>query len=574
MLDVVLALVVVAALPLAIVTIPNTLSVVAKLMPGDIDRAGLMLAHGLALPAVMLTVPFAALLLRRVRAVHLLVGGLALLTVADAAGGYAASGTVVGVVRVLHGVGAGLVLPATLVAVWHRGAVLRGLWLGWLAASLLTAQALALWPLDQVSDWKVALQPYPLVTGIALALAAAYLLLGMLQGDGHGGGAGQGARDGVGAAGLPGVPVAGPGLSLGPAAGVAVIAIFTAVVDLGHLPVIVLAVVAVAGVLAAAHVGVPGHRAAAYTMAALGVVLVPSAAQITLMEMGGLGGPGLRGLWVPFTVAAALAVGAGVAVCRYASTAGWWLTPLGLLAMVVGLCLIRVLVPAADGMVLIVPFTLLTVGAAVAMAAALNGVGVAVAVFGLGLCLAGVLAGYLLGTGVQMTLLSGAATVQELVDGLVGALHLVALVGGFLLVAVIVLIATVSRRGGGGGAAERVATADPGAPAGAASGSGTPATVITDPGMVTAAVPGEGDQPAAAVPDEGGESAAVIADEDMPTGAIPRITASVPLKGAFAQRGPRDVEPAQERGPDDGSGSGTLPTVPPQAPSPEDTARP
>ncbi|MFC7649156.1 hypothetical protein ACFQX6_58620 [Streptosporangium lutulentum] len=42
--------------------------------------------------------------------------------------------------------------------------------------------------------------------------------------------------------------------------------------------------------------GVVG-RAPSYTMLAVGVVILPTAAQVTYVELGGLGGPGLSGLW-------------------------------------------------------------------------------------------------------------------------------------------------------------------------------------------------------------------------------------------------------------------------------------
>ncbi|NUP02512.1 MAG: hypothetical protein HOV96_15775 [Nonomuraea sp.] len=432
-LDVVLGLLVLVALPLAIVAIPNTLSVVADLLPGEFDQIGLSRTHGLALPALMLTVPLGAVALRRMKVAHVLVAGLALVAVSDAAGGYAASELVDGVVRVLRGVGGGLIIPATLVAVWDRAPALRGLWAGVFVVGLLEAQAFALWPLVDVTSWKVTLQPYPMVTGVALALAAAFLVAWRLTGR----------------------PAASAPdlrerrrllLATVPAAAIAVVAISTATEGWSVVPVILLAGLAIAGLLALGSIGGGESRAHAYTMVAVGVVLLPSAAQVTLVEMGGLGGPGLRGLWVPFGVAGALAVAAGVAVRMFAKGLGRLLAPLGLLAMVVGLCSVRLVVPSADGLVLAVPFTLLAVGAAVAVTATLGEVGVGAAAFGLSLCFAGVLAGYLLGTGVQMWMLDGVTSRQELVDSFVGALHWWALIGGFLVVGVIVLAAVLGRR--------------------------------------------------------------------------------------------------------------------------------
>lgn len=430
--DAVLALLIVAVLPLAIVAIPNTVSVVAALLPDGIDRVELMRAHGLALPAMMLTVPLAALALRRVRAAHLLIGGLALLAVADAVGGYAGSVFLVGVLRVAHGIGAGLLLPATLVAVWERPPVLRALWAGMLALSLLCAQALALWPLDGVTRWQVTLQPFPLLTGIALALAAVYFVLWMAEGRSA----------------APGVPGKERGRLLkatAPAAGIAVLAISTASQDWRADLVILLAVLAIAGLLALASTGSRESRALSYTMVAVGVVLLPSVAQVTYVEMRGLGGPGLSGLWLPFCVAGVLAVAAAVLVRSFAA-ANRWVMSLGLLAMVAGLSSVRFLTPSPEGLVLVVPFALLAVGASVALTAALGQAGMGAAMFALALCLPAVLAGYLLGTGVQLTMLRGAGSMLELADGFVSALHLWALVGGFLVVVVIVMAAVLSRR--------------------------------------------------------------------------------------------------------------------------------
>ncbi|MFC7582995.1 hypothetical protein ACFQYP_03665 [Nonomuraea antimicrobica] len=430
-----LGLLVVAALPLAVLAVPNTLSVVAGLLPGDLDQAGLMRTHGLALPALMLTVPLAAVALRRLPVAHLLLGGLVLVALSDVAGGYAGSEFVVGVVRVLRGVGAGVVLPVTLAAVWDRAPVLRGLWVGVFGLSLLTAQALALWPLDEVTSWKVTLQPYPMVTGVALALAAVHLAVWT-------------------AAGRPATAVPGEEdrrrllWAAAPAAAIAALAIGTASEGWRAVPVLGLAAVAVAGLLVLASIGSAEGRTPAYTMVAVGVVLLPSAAQVTLVEMGGLGGPGLRGLWLPYAVAGVLAIAAAVAVRLFARGAGRWLAPLGLLAVVVGLCSVRLVVPSADGLVLAVPFSLLAAGAAVAVTAALRESGIGAAVFGLSLCCTGVLTGFLLGTGVQMTMLDGVRTAQELVDGFVGALHWWALIGGFLVVAVIVLASVMARRPG------------------------------------------------------------------------------------------------------------------------------
>ncbi|WP_146607877.1 MFS transporter, partial [Spongiactinospora gelatinilytica] len=298
-----LGLLVMVALPLAIVAVPNTISVVSALLPPGVPTADMVRAHGLALPAMMLTVPFAALLVRRVPAAPVLVGGLTVLAVADVAGGFAGTPMLVGVLRALHGVGAGLLVPATLVAVRERPAPLRALWAATLAMSMLGAQALALWPLDDVAAWQVALQPYPLLTGIALALAAVYMMLRTSA---------RGARSPEVAAG-PGAPGrtpaaahAEPGrrhgrtttaahadptrhglaLTVVPAAGIAVLGF--AISNAWPVPVVLLAsLLALVALLAVASLG--GARPAAYVMVAVGAVVLPTGAQVTNMELGGLG---------------------------------------------------------------------------------------------------------------------------------------------------------------------------------------------------------------------------------------------------------------------------------------------
>jgi hypothetical protein len=282
---------------------------------------------------------------------------------------------------------------------------------------------------------------------------------------------------------------------------------------------------------------------------------------VTLVEMGGLGGPGLRGLWIPYAVAGLLAVGAAVAVRLFAGSAGRWLAPLGLLCMVVGLCSVRVLVPSADGLVLAVPFTLLAVGAAVALTATLQEVGVGAAMFGLSLGCAGVLAGFLLGTGVQMGLLDGVRSAQELVDRFVGALHWWALIGGFLTVAVIVLAAVMARRPG----------------TETAVGPGT----VTPPGGDMLLVPaagadssGDGIGAGRRWGDAGGddgqsaEESPRPGDESRRSRDVPRVAVPVPSQGAFDK-----LKPRRDGETPDGSG-GVAPPVPPQGHSPEDTPAP
>ncbi|MEV8636223.1 hypothetical protein AB0395_31675 [Streptosporangium sp. NPDC051023] len=567
MLDVVLGLLVAVTLPLAIVAIPNTVSVVAALLPPDISQVEMVRAHGLALPAMVLTVPLAALFLRRVRAVPILVVGLASLALADAAGGYAESTPLVGVLRVLHGVGAGLLVPASLVAVWGRSPALRAVWAGMLATSLMAAQALALWPLDEVRSWRVTLQPYPMLTGVALALAAVYLVLWMRNGDGAAG---------------PGVVERGRlPVAAGLAAAVAALALGTTFDWPPGLLILAAALFIFALFLLASANGFEGvtGRVPAYTTLVIGVVVLPTAAQVTNVELGGLSGPGLSGLWPAFVVAGIAGLVAAVVVSRL----GGAVVPLcaagGLALVVAGLCVVRLFLPAAEGPALIFPFALLTVGAAVAVTSALRSSGVGAALFALSLLFPGVLSGFLLGTGIQLTLLQRARTPQAMVDAFVGALHMWALVGGGLVVVTIVLGAALARR-------------SPQTRAGTAGGlprvelppveglDDVPMDEVSQgvaPAIPAPAPPVDPDPPAAGSPagQGGGKAASMAADEfeeDSPEQAEPKNepepkTDQRPRPGTVPTPGSRP-----EPGPEPGTGPekpGALPVVPPPTPSPE-----
>lgn len=541
MLDVVLGLLVAVTLPLAIVAIPNTISVVAALLPSDISQIEMVRAHGLALPSMVLTVPLAGLLLRRVRAAPALVAGLALLALADAAGGYATSAPLVGALRVLHGVGAGLLVPATLVAVWGRPLILRAVWGGMLAVSLLAAQALALWPLDEVTSWRVTLQPYPMLTGIALALAAVYLVLWTRNGE-------------VAAAGaVPGVEGRERLLTMAvPVVGAAVLALGTTFDWSPGLLLLAagLSITALSWLAFAATFEGSAGRGPAYTALAVGVVVLPTAAQVTYVELGGLGGPGLSGLWPAFVVAGAAGLAAAVLVNRLSDASMPPVAAGGMVVVVAGLCAVRLLLPAADGLQVIFPFALLTVGAAVALTAALRPAGLRAVLFALSLFFPGVLSGFLLGGGIQVTHLRGAWSPQAMVDAFVDALHLWALAGGGLVVVMIVLGALLGRRPSASRAGESF-------PAGgcdeAAAGRHGRRFSLAGPG------PEPGLRPAFGAAEGGQDDGRDEGDE----GKDRQPGQAVPRPQPRPRTGPR---PRPEPAPD---GPGSLPVVPPPTPSPE-----
>ncbi|MBB2913068.1 hypothetical protein FHS43_004366 [Streptosporangium becharense] len=532
--DVVLGLLVAIALPLAIVAIPNTISVVAALLPPGVSQIEMIRAHGLALPVMVLTVPAAAVAVRRTRPAFLVVAGLALIAAADAAGGYAASTFAVGCLRALHGVGAGLLVPATLMMAWGRSPALRAVWAATLAVSLVAAQALALGPLDEVSSWRVSLQPYPMLTGVALVLAALHLVFWLEKGED---------------------PVRGPApvpgeqrrslLVIVPAAGVAALAV-GGTFDWSATLVVRAALVSLLALLGLATLGAPGGaagRASAYAMSAVGVVLLPTCAQVTYVELGGLGGPGLSGLWPAFVIAGVAGLVAAVLAGRLRDAAVPGLAAGGLVAVMAGLCAVRLFLPTPGGPILILPFVLLTVGAAVALTAALRLHGAVSALFALSLFFPAVLVGFLLGSGVQVPRLREATTPQALVDGFVDALHLWALIGGGLVLLVIVLGAVFARL----------------LP-------GTSADTGTEGLPGTSDVPGTREATGAKDPVRGRDAAVPV---------VPGAAAEATPPGDGGDTRPRPVpdpagEPAREPGPDQEKTAVPPVVVPPPTPSPED----
>jgi hypothetical protein len=177
-------LVIATAVPLALLQVPDA---IAWAVPAPIAAAGpgavtgLLRLSGLALTAMVIAAPLGALAVRRVRAWPVVLAGLALMTIADLAAGGPPAAALIGADRVLHGVGAGLVLTATaaLAAERRRGAGLRVL-AGWWAACLVTGLVVAAGLLRQVlaaGDWRTALVPFGWLTGAALAAAALYAVL-------------------------------------------------------------------------------------------------------------------------------------------------------------------------------------------------------------------------------------------------------------------------------------------------------------------------------------------------------------------------------------------------------------
>jgi hypothetical protein len=204
------ALVVLAAVPLALLQIPNLIAaaepaMLASVASGSRYEAALIRAAGLALPAMLLAAPVAALAARRGRGWRVLMAALITLAVADLGAGMPATWveTVPGITldRAVHGLGAGAALAASLAIVWERpGPARRVLACLWSAAAVVTMTAAVPLVGSRVAagGWRAVLQPYPWLTGVTLAITAAHVLVTRGGGAARGGPRG---RSGAAAAG-------------------------------------------------------------------------------------------------------------------------------------------------------------------------------------------------------------------------------------------------------------------------------------------------------------------------------------------------------------------------------------
>ncbi|MGH3378102.1 MAG: hypothetical protein ACRDP6_25570, partial [Actinoallomurus sp.] len=184
----VLLLILVTGVPAAVFVLPNTASYVVPLAARDMglsdgQAAGFVRAAGLALPALLLATPLAAVLARRRSAWSVLFAGLALLLGAQASAAYATSVPLTGLVRAIQGAGAGAVLPAALLLARERRErrFAVGVWAAALTAALMlaTPAVLAATP-DALNPpaWRAILHPYWWLGATAFVGAG---LLGLLR---------------------------------------------------------------------------------------------------------------------------------------------------------------------------------------------------------------------------------------------------------------------------------------------------------------------------------------------------------------------------------------------------------
>ena len=403
--------------PLAVTQIPDA---IAWSLPPRLAAGGpaavtsLLRASGLALPAMVVTGSLAALAVRWLRAGPVLLTGLVLLAAADALGDSARTVALIGADRSLHGAGAGIAMTGVVAVVAERQArrrqrhqpgerregrqaatrlVLAGWWAAFTVAGLAAAPELMRYRVSS-GAWPAALQPYPWLTGAALALGALYALLA--EGTGV-----TTARNA-----FPAAERAQLTLLTAPVAGICAIAV--AVTYRGGQAVTAAAVAAAIALAGLAAITARAGSAARFAVvcAVTGFALAPAAGAVTAVtpptqstaESGGA------------VLVAALCGAALALLTRRPHVRA--MTAVGLLLAAVGLAALDLAgLPAPSGRLLAVLCVPLAGGLAAALTASLRVVGAAGALAGLVLLLAGLVAGYLAAGAVQLRALTSATTI-------------------------------------------------------------------------------------------------------------------------------------------------------------------
>ncbi|WUI01764.1 hypothetical protein OHR68_08100 [Spirillospora sp. NBC_00431] len=384
------------ALPAAVLAVPDAAGNVvpaaaSALELGEAEIAGLLRATGLALPALAVAVPLAAVAARRFSAWPVLATGLAVLLTGLGAVKFAGTVPLVGTIRAVQGAGAGIMLSACLVLVWERRSrTLTAAWAGVLTGTLILAMPLALIavpaPADGVAvpDWRVALVPYPWPAVAAAVAALVHLLL-----------------RGRGPWALPVSRHTERGQLLLPAVPAAAFAFLTVVAASGWSPgarlvVAGLALPALLGLaLAAGRDTVAGSTSGcAIVMIAAGLLGHPVAGPLAGLAAADAHDRGAAPdvPLLPFALAAAAAMAGALASVRAAARPA---VHTGYALMIAALPL-GLLTQLADRWTTLVPLTLLGAGIGLALAASLRDASVGAALFGLSLCFPAVLAGQLL----------------------------------------------------------------------------------------------------------------------------------------------------------------------------------
>lgn len=440
-------LVLLAAVPLAAIVIPNTVSSLAAQALHDLGLpqnrgAGLVRAGGLAVPGLLAGVPLGAIAARRLPAWTVALAGAALAGGAELAAFAASSVTLIGAVRVAAGLGAGLVLPASLVLVWPHG-TLRAIWAGLLAGSLIVGTPLMLVMVpSSATSWRTVLQPGLAEIGVVLAATAVW---GMLRGRRR-------------QEGLPTLRTAERTqllLPLVPATGFAVLAVVTSY-DWSEGARYVVAGIGLAALLGLAVVGT--RDATTGSPLALAVVMVTTGVfgmQVATPLAGLLStkaGPQHVTL-IPFAVGAAAAL-AG-ALIGWAAHGADGRNGLGLVMGGHGLIIMAVMIFLAtsrdSGIALLAaPMAALGGGLGLALAAALRAAGPGAALFGLGLLFPALLTGQLVVGTLQVARVNAAlregGDMQAVTFALTGAFREWLIVSGVAGVLLTAAVAVAARR--------------------------------------------------------------------------------------------------------------------------------
>lgn len=379
------------AVPAAILVLPNTASYVVPQAARDLglsagQTAGFVRAAGLALPALLLATPTAAVLARRFGAWGVLFAGLALMLGAQASAAYATSVPLTGLVRAAQGAGAGAVLPAALLLAYGRRErrVAVGVWAAALTGSLMLATPAVLKATPDTAyapAWRAILHPYWWLGAAAFVGAGLLGLLRLRPG-----------RDEP-------VPRATSAervlllLPVVPATGFAFLAVVTSY-DWSPGAQLILAACAVAGLLGLALAGSRG----AVTGSPLGHPVVMLAAGLLGMPVTGplaglLGGRGVPlGPFAAGAGCAALAVLTATA-SRHAAGRGALLCGYGL--VVAALLAFLAMGTGADRWELSGALGALGTGLGLALGTAMRPAGPGPGLFGLTLCCPAVIAGHL-----------------------------------------------------------------------------------------------------------------------------------------------------------------------------------
>jgi hypothetical protein len=404
------AAVVVLVTPLCLLQAPNAiawaLDTTGGLAASPQGSTAVLRAAGLALPAMTAMAGLAALAVLRLRAWPVLLTGLLIMGAGDALGGSARTVTAIGVVRVLHGIAAGLALPATVALAWDRGPRprrwLAGLWSVAAVAGLAAAPAVARARLT-AGGWPAALAPYPWLTGAALTVAALYAVLAFGPGLRHGLGRARarGARQDATQERAQLAVLAVPGLGLAALSVAVTYRPPAALLATGAVAVLILYGVAA---VASADRLVGGPLCFPFLAAVTGLVVAPAAGAVTSLRALSPAASGGHS-WLPLGVIAAATV-AGVAAALVLRRRPRAVVLAGLIIAVEGLAAARLAGPYVPALVLAGVSAPLAAGLTAALAAALADAGLASALSGVSLLLAGLMTGYLASGAVQVRMVT------------------------------------------------------------------------------------------------------------------------------------------------------------------------